>query len=1012
MTQKHPKGGPNFYDVKDPYFLEFAQKYPDLGAVLEKYSTSREVKANSDNISIAIGKNNNPYTYPDDNDEILFITKKYVKRYLVENCDFIQKPKTPGKEKVTFNGSSSSGLLGKKTGYPKTKNYIESNVFKKFCLNTEFLPVQIVNTKDEHLDIASDLSRNKIRLVDCDGKENIYKSKILYDNQNEALLNNNETSFIKYGMTKQYGGYDRLVTSFEGCSNIGQSDCTGYDKKAVFYDVYEIRNDCLILPETGSEQRSLYDGLIHCVTNGVLNPIRVLFDGTVILQDHSNSSGQNNTTTDNCILHLIICFYFGIYLFNKMHGRYPTYNELLELIHVAIYSDDKVLGLNGSIPFTPEELAEMEKLVYARFGMEIKASASKWFTHTPGELFKDGEIEFLGGACHWDDNIDGYLPVPRLGKLSTSCTRFLVETKEKLDVSDQFTKLVCILSLLVDPPDEFHNALSKFVYHIYSENPTMRFQFDDILSSFGYDAIEEVKVYKPSGIWSHQSGFNYSYKTIKRPVILNFFKSDKGKAVGFNKFLRKDMENDIPKIEKFIEKTTKDVGITPNGKTWMELSLDPFHDTPVRPVGFPDLVNGNSVVQVVTQSYSYAVPSGFAQDVHIFMDSVDTRVTMFSNPVFSDTAGARNYSWTTTATNGISERFRGGLCVRNSGTTGSGTTLSMSTGTNICGGIPDIYIGNSRVRVLAKAFEVVNTTPAIAAGGAVTVYRDSTSGAYNPCGVGNLYNSVNNSYNISAPLYPLPKVPETIGQVNLIPGNQTWKAIDGCYVVCMMNSQTNTPMDELTALLSFRDSSSAANTDFINAYNVAGSNIPYICVDNTVGAPRSVLISPYLVSGAYFTGLPAGTTLKITWRYIIERFVGEDNPDLVVMASPSPSLDNIALELYSKTAMQLPHGVPVDRNATGDWIKNIADMLATFGTPGMPLVKGAVDLYNAYMGSDKPKPKPKKKKQQQIASNSLPPQQRAWTQSASGPTTYGPIRDWNTNAVPKKAPARRKTKGK
>lgn len=113
------------------------------------------------------------------------------------------------------------------------------------------------------------------------------------------------------------------------------------------------------------------------------------------------------------------------------------------------------------------------------------------------------------------------------------------------------------------------------------------------------------------------------------------------------------------------------------------------------------------------------------------------------------------------------------------------------------------------------------------------------------------------------------------------------------------------------------------------------------------------MFSPFFEFGAYLSGLPPGTTLTIDYVWIIERFPTPSS-ELVTLANPSPYYDPIALELYSKSAQHLPHGVKKGANADGDWIKNIADVLSNFGVPGMPLVKGAVDLWNGFNSKNDP----------------------------------------------------------
>jgi len=108
------------------------------------------------------------------------------------------------------------------------------------------------------------------------------------------------------------------------------------------------------------------------------------------------------------------------------------------------------------------------------------------------------------------------------------------------------------------------------------------------------------------------------------------------------------------------------------------------------------------------------------------------------------------------------------------------------------------------------------------------------------------------------------------------------------------------------------------------------------------------LRSTFLPGGAFFTGLSQQTTLTINYHVYVERFPDPSNADLIVLATPSPSFDPSCLELYSKTAINLPTGTMVKNNNAGQWLRNVADTLQEFGVPGMPLVKGAISLFEGF----------------------------------------------------------------
>jgi len=423
-------------------------------------------------------------------------------------------------------------------------------------------------------------------------------------------------------------------------------------------------------------------------------------------------------------------------------------------------------------------------------------------------------------------------------------------------------------------------------------------------------------------------------------------------------------EADISKAEKKIKLLTERVGCSEEGRLWLEQALDPFTDTPKRPVGFPDLITGKSIVQVIKQSSSFTV--GYDGDVHIFMDNVDSRHNLYKNDIYSEDSKIRSNMWKATASGGISNYVRGGVVVRYG--TGTSPTLTITTTQNAAGvSVPSSYINSGRSRVIAKGFEVHNVTPPLTVGGAVTVYRDSTTGGFSPDSAGAACNETTPQNTYSLPVYPLAKVPETLAEVMLIPGAKQWEAKEGCYCVSTMNAQTNSPGDETPCFLIASDSSNTQSQEYVNM--IKSTLTPLLADYETVNGilqPKKVLRSPFFVSGAYFTGLPTGTKLLINAVYIIERFVDQSNNDLVVLASPSPSYDVVAMELYAKSAHFLRAGVPVAENDAGDWIKEIAGVLGDFGVPGMPLVKGGVDLYNKIAGVDSKHDKKKNEHEKEI----------------------------------------------
>jgi hypothetical protein len=270
------------------------------------------------------------------------------------------------------------------------------------------------------------------------------------------------------------------------------------------------------------------------------------------------------------------------------------------------------------------------------------------------------------------------------------------------------------------------------------------------------------------------------------------------------------------------------------------------------------------------------------------------------------------------------------------------------------------YLSNGATRVISKGFEVHNTTNKLNVGGAVIVYRNTAASVeQRPSGVAVLRGASSpTTICASYPSAVLPNPPLSAAEAFRIPGAQQWEAKDGCYVVAVRSSQTNDPVEDETAVLRYKDSgNTSASKTWVNAGN--SGIVPFPFSQNFEAAPITpMLISPFFQCGAYFTGLPAGSKLTVNLIYIIERFVNAQNSDLVLLTNPSPCYDPVAMELYSRAASHLPHGTKVRNNADGDWIKSVADVLSTFGVPGMPLVKGAVDVWNGIkpvlIGDNKP----------------------------------------------------------
>lgn len=446
----------------------------------------------------------------------------------------------------------------------------------------------------------------------------------------------------------------------------------------------------------------------------------------------------------------------------------------------------------------------------------------------------------------------------------------------------------------------------------------------------------------------------------------------------------------VTKAENKIDVMETRVGVTKSGGDWMKTCLDPFPDDPRDCEGYPDNINGPSIVQKLKYQYTLALDSDSGitgnWDAHMFFDGFDTDYKCSQQvPVNTDGGG---FYYNSPLLFAIPQQATpviqgGGLNIRIAST---GEQLVPDKQIHNIS-IPRSYFYSGRTRVIAKAFEVHNTTADIYKQGAVCTYRDPTVPSERMViGAVQAWDLADKSKKLGGTDTGVratftsaqcgPHVPTTISTVMNILDSKEWEAKDGCYVVATL-ANNSIPLSNTISNWTSSVTPYFHSDGYFYVPNIALEttvNCGTFAMFNNITDNKSYTYPGYFnTSGAYFTGLSKETSLTVIVHYVIERFPDETNEDLVVLTTRSPAYDPAALELYSRMASYLPTGVRVKDNASGDWIKNIADLLATCGVPGMPWVKGAVDLWNKIPAMDKsvkvkkPKKGPTQQTNQQVA---------------------------------------------
>lgn len=446
------KDGLNYTSQLDPTF----KKYKDHGydtKKLEEESDYELVRALEENCWTSIDKcDTKPYRFK--NDPIYNLS--------VEFADLLLEKYLEAKVRILNNQlkmDSAPGAVYSMHKIRTKRDALISTIYNDLIGRHNYIPLAGIATKQEFLS-NEDLARGKVRTTFTSPLDLIMKQKLFFQEQNEKIKMGSREEWIKYGMKKQYGGFNRFLKEMEEYSHVFQSDASGYDRTAFLLDVYYLRWKHLEYPAEFEEL--LFWTMFHSIF-----PFCVCPNGLIFMRQCGNNSGANNTASDNSILHLIIILYLFIYAFQNKHGRLPNLGEIDENVELGIYSDDKL----GAADFkffgweTIEDFQRDEIEVYKRFNMVIKPSSILVTENKPGQPI-DPRHEFLGSSATYDKDFKKYIGYPRVGKICSSVTRKGVED---LNEADHFTKIMQLKCLAYAEP-WLYQELDNYTDFIMSQS--------------------------------------------------------------------------------------------------------------------------------------------------------------------------------------------------------------------------------------------------------------------------------------------------------------------------------------------------------------------------------------------------------------------------------------------------------------------------------------------------------------------------------------------------------------
>lgn len=378
--------------------------------------------------------------------------------------------------------------------------------------------------------------------------------------------------------------------------------------------------------------------------------------------------------------------------------------------------------------------------------------------------------------------------------------------------------------------------------------------------------------------------------------------------------------------------------LTDAGRAWLTVAADPFHDVRVAGVtGMPTPGGSNSFVETVTRSLSIQRPGNILPtekwDAHIallpLMESflaadavintdyrrLEVQVIDTQLPAIGNTIGALTVVAAHSGESTFPSPAAGTPQI--AGPTPSIRSFSTAPAvTDGSGFVIDDFV-DGRCRVIGCGFEVVNTTPELYRGGAVTTYRTNAAVTEQTVANGPLGFAVPCTF-VRAP-------PTNIGEAMIIPGARQWEAADGAYVVGVMSNldaRADMPMVNNVTLM--------GNDLMPGGYPLSTGLSPAWTADNLLNTGATLgHVTNFEVSGAYLTGLSPETTLQVNVRWIIQRFPNLDSGAVLVGSVPPPMYDPNALALYHMTLNHLPAGVPLSENFLGEFFKTLVGVAET-----------------------------------------------------------------------------------
>lgn len=331
------------------------------------------------------------------------------------------------------------------------------------------------------------------------------------------------------------------------------------------------------------------------------------------------------------------------------------------------------------------------------------------------------------------------------------------------------------------------------------------------------------------------------------------------------------------------------------------LVTDPYHDTEIETVGFPDDATAYSILNRFNLRYTIQCPftlaDGDSWDFHVFALPLVCESEMALRLVSGSSLQLRDASTTLSSLNVTYHHYRAGALLAHS-------TRALPIMDAVSSSKP------GRRRIVSHAYEIHDTTASLYRSGSLTTYRTSSP----PISI-SLYDSATTTdygvANQTLNFWRVAEHPASLITAEMLPGTVTWDAGQGVYAVSLPE----------------------ANNTFASEYhqNVIIGYAPNPAFDQGVYASiktSRVATSPLRCCGTMSSQfITRENTFNLDFRLVLETVPHPQDINALSYCRRSADHNPQFLKLYKAMLNHIPIAVPVNQNSAGDWFRKIAGIV-------------------------------------------------------------------------------------